>query len=454
MDILLSLMEGGECGQSLAPEWLSFSRELPSSSQDKSTTKHNNDRDRPGRRSFGKQHSYHHLTHISPSSSHSYALQSSSSNWRLSDPNPRILNRSKSSPVFDSKENADVSKSPDRSNLSSVVAERHLGSVYSRPKPKIKGKPPLMSSRSQPNLFTVDKAPWQQPKLRSPPPSRPSLLSNSTLASASPPSSPISSLVPTNMAAAVSSPVHLSPSTPAVIPDDLDLEMEKLRILVPSPSVASAPKPPTRLVSNRKGSHPKPPGRPEKPATPPPNIHFRKATSEPSLLNNPNGIPNGDDVARKIRAIKAEKAKVALKETLEEQEAVVAKRNNFLMDVFKREKQIQDSSGEDVDNNTNVPDDAENFSARSAIPVASSTILEYNGETNSVLPEGVPLAHKRDLLAQNQQPSQLPTVEDEERFLRLLGWVPEEEDHVPELEEDEIAEVRLKINGQQQVLCK
>jgi len=36
-------------------------------------------------------------------------------------------------------------------------------------------------------------------------------------------------------------------------------------------------------------------------------------------------------------------------------------------------------------------------------------------------------------------------TEDEERFLRDLGWVPEEEVHVPELTEQEILEVRAKI---------
>jgi hypothetical protein len=214
--------------------------------------------------------------------------------------------------------------------------------------------------------------------------------------------------------------------------------MEKLRVLVPSPLVASAaaPKPPTRLVSSRKGSHPKPPGRPEKPATPP-NIHFRKATSEPALLN-PNGV--GEDVARKIRLLKAEKTKVALKENIEEQDVVVAKRNNFLMDVFKREKQIQ-YSGEDVRD----PLDAD-------YSPLLSTVVDTSIASNSPLLEGVTLA--RNDLVQNSQHAQLATVEDEERFLRLLGWVPDEEDHVPELEEDEIAEVRLKINSQHQVLCK
>lgn len=430
-------MDSVECGQSLAPEWLLFNRELPLSSQDKAPTKQHIERDRPGRR-FGKQHSYHHLTHISPSSLHSHTLQSSSHNWRSSDPNPRILNRSKSSPGFDSKDNVDPPKSPDRSSNVPVPTERHIGPLHPRQKSKIKGKPPLMSSRSQPNLFTLEKGPWQQPKFRSPPPSRaPSLLSTSTLISSPSPPPVLPSVAPLNTT--IPPPVHSTTPVTAT-PDDLDLEMEKLKILVPSPSVASAPKPPTRLVSNRKGSHPKPPGRPEKPATPPPNIHFRKATSEPSLLNN-----GAEDVARKIRAIKVEKAKVALKETLEEQEVVVAKRNNFLMDVFKREKQIQDC-GEDV-LSIDVPDEAENFSP-----------LSLNSSDGNTHHEALYPLHEEDLtqedpndLAQSEPAS---LAEDEERFLRLLGWVPEEEDHVPELEEEEIAEVRLKLNSQQQVLCK
>jgi hypothetical protein len=36
-------------------------------------------------------------------------------------------------------------------------------------------------------------------------------------------------------------------------------------------------------------------------------------------------------------------------------------------------------------------------------------------------------------------------MEDEERFLRALGWVPDEEDPVPVLAEEEIADVRVKI---------
>lgn len=413
----MELMDA-ECGQSLAPEWLSFNKEPPSS-KDKSPTKQTNDRDRNNRR-FGKQHSYHHLTHLSPSSSHSFSLSPSSySNWRHADINPRVLNRSKSSPVFDSKENTESPKSPDRSNN-----ERHFQGMLIRQKTKLKGKPPLLSSRSQPNLLTGDKATWQQPKIRSPPPSR----TTSFLGNVAPVplvSSPLSpSLVPTSI-------------TPV---EDLDLEMEKFRSLVPSPSVASAatPKPPTRLVStNRKTPHPKPNGRPEKPATPPPSaLQLRKATSEPSLLNNPN--------AEELRKLKREKSKVALKETLEEADVAVAKRNTFFMDVFKREKQIQESSGEDVDSGASIPlNDAEGRASPS-IPLEV-----HNNDIPSSLPEDVLLA-RSEISRKPSPPAQLPAVEDEERFLRLLGWRPEEEDHVPELEEAEIAEVRLKINNHQQ----
>lgn len=142
-----------------------------------------------------------------------------------------------------------------------------------------------------------------------------------------------------------------------------------------------------------------------------------------------------------------EKAKVALRETLEEQEVVVAKRHNFLMDVFKREKQIQDCSGEDV-NSIDAPDEAENFSPLS-LSSDANTNHELNGEAHYSLHED--LVQDHNTLAQSQ-PATL--AEDEERFLRLLGWVPEEEDHVPELEEEEIAEVRHKLNSHQQVLCK
>jgi len=41
----------------------------------------------------------------------------------------------------------------------------------------------------------------------------------------------------------------------------------------------------------------------------------------------------------------------------------------------------------------------------------------------------------------------LLSLEDEERFLRNLGWVPEEEAHVPELTEEEIREEALKLKA-------
>lgn len=47
------------------------------------------------------------------------------------------------------------------------------------------------------------------------------------------------------------------------------------------------------------------------------------------------------------------------------------------------------------------------------------------------------------------QASKRLSVEAEENFLRTLGWVPEEEDHVPELTEEEIQEVKRFIENKQ-----
>ena len=48
------------------------------------------------------------------------------------------------------------------------------------------------------------------------------------------------------------------------------------------------------------------------------------------------------------------------------------------------------------------------------------------------------------------EPNETPFVkinpEDEERVLRLMGWRPEEEDHIPELTEEEIREIKSKMN--------
>lgn len=38
--------------------------------------------------------------------------------------------------------------------------------------------------------------------------------------------------------------------------------------------------------------------------------------------------------------------------------------------------------------------------------------------------------------------------EAEERFLRNLGWVPDEEDHVPELTQEEISQMQKILSAQ------
>jgi hypothetical protein len=39
------------------------------------------------------------------------------------------------------------------------------------------------------------------------------------------------------------------------------------------------------------------------------------------------------------------------------------------------------------------------------------------------------------------------TIEDEEKFLRNLGWVPEEEESIPELTHEEIVQVKGHMSG-------
>lgn len=399
---------------SLAPAWLSFNKELPASSQDKSPKPHI-DRDKPKR--FGKQNSGFHLTH----SSSSYS-SSASSNWRNSDLNPRVLNRSKSSPVFDLplKANPEVPKSPDRSS-NNAPSERHFPVRTSPLKHKLnKTKPPLLSSRSQPNLFTMDKmSGWQHQKItstRSPPSSR-----SSSFSAPAPP--PTSALAVSAVSAAVSP--SLASATPSAQTDDVDPEMEKLRSLVPAPSVTPLPKPPSRLASNRKSAHVKMPDKAKKP-TLPLAAQLKKASSESSLIHAPVVL---DDL-RRMKALKMEKVK-NLKETVEDKDKAITTRNNFFMDVIKLEKQqVQDSSEEELENAAIEGHDVDEAKSE-ADARASSEDESYPDPAES----------------ESQRLS--PNVEDEERFLRTLGWVPDEEDHVPELDDSEIEEVRLKLGSQQ-----
>jgi len=415
----------------LAPEWLSS--KLPSSSQDRGMFR-SYERDNKVRRGYGRTHSYNLLplngSSSSSSSSHSHNGNSPSDNstsWRSAEPNPRVLNRSKSSPVFeDTPLIKDVPKSPDRGS------DRNFSPRSLKPKPK--GKPPLVASRSQPNLLAPPNIMIQQ-KLRSSTYSH-----NSSLSSASPLSSfsssspsPPSIVVPSSSSPpnTISSTIVTIQTAPPIIvtsntmipstsveQEEMNKELEKLRGLVPSvPAINAKGLPRSRGLEpgtvGRKGSQSKVLISKKAPLA----VHFRKASSEPLLQQLPF-IPRGGDAQNndtevkrldpvflhKIKSIKGEKMR--MKETLEDSDKALVNRNNFFLKVIHQEKTIRDANHEttissDINNKENI------------------TVDEHMDEA-------------------------------EERFLRLLGWVPEEEDHVPCLEEDEIAEARERLAVAQQ----
>lgn len=119
----------------------------------------------------------------------------------------------------------------------------------------------------------------------------------------------------------------------------------------------------------------------------------------------------------------ARKAKVAETEKAEKaQKGHKQRRNNFFQNVIKQEGQgkLEDDSPIGHDQTLPPPEDpSSDSSTESRIHTPSPP-----PRIRSPLPED---------------------VEDEERFLRTLGWVPESEENVPELGEEEIADVRVKI---------
>lgn len=206
----------------------------------------------------------------------------------------------------------------------------------------------------------------------------------------------------------------------------MNKELEKLRGLVPSvPAINTKGLPRVRGLeagggtTARKLSQSKLLGK-----RAPQAIHFRKASSEPLLQQLPL-IPRGGDSQKdeaevkrldpvflhKIKSIKNEKMR--LKETLEDSDKALLDRNNFFLKVIHQEK--RNNHLEATSHNNHLP----------------------KLEENSSLENGIDDNDDR-------------MDEAEEKFLRELGWVPEEEHHVALLEEEEIAEARERLAVAQQ----
>jgi hypothetical protein len=112
--------------------------------------------------------------------------------------------------------------------------------------------------------------------------------------------------------------------------------------------------------------------------------------------------------------------------------------------VSETEKGLQepatDLSSEDHHHNSNSGTSLLNgFSNHHNQPTSQSSVAETNLPTN--LREVDEAEDNRTRL----DSPKLLSLEDEERFLRDLGWVPEEEAHVPELTEEEKLEVKKML---------
>eukprot|EP00026_Physarum_polycephalum_P004778 Phypoly_transcript_04802.p1 GENE.Phypoly_transcript_04802~~Phypoly_transcript_04802.p1 ORF type:complete len:388 (+),score=105.73 Phypoly_transcript_04802:258-1421(+) len=344
----------------LAPEWMSYTKDVSSSQGSRYLGK---ERER-GAPKYGRQLSHNNLSYLPPSSSYSHLPPPHSLPFAcsvssppapphapsiLGDPPSRVLNRSKSSPGFGSPKNPNgkPKKSPDRNFPS-----------YKQPKPK----PPKPSfnpsyygkSVSQPNLFNNDKtANWHQQKLQQSPsassiPSTPSPLATSHTIS-SPPLQPPSTSPP---------PTPTSPSPPpALVP-----EIDKLKQLIPTtgmppksvrvrgvvgPPLPLTKKPPPSISSVAPASPLQPSPSTSAIGAPPAALasYFRKATSEPSLMHHKaQGVPGSEPAhpvrnvaSKKARAMETEKAQIQLLK-----EAVSArqpKRSNFFQHLIKKEEQ-------------------------------------------------------------------------------------------------------------------
>eukprot|EP01113_Clastostelium_recurvatum_P015227 TRINITY_DN1842_c0_g1_i2.p1 TRINITY_DN1842_c0_g1~~TRINITY_DN1842_c0_g1_i2.p1 ORF type:complete len:444 (+),score=111.44 TRINITY_DN1842_c0_g1_i2:275-1606(+) len=422
-------------GPSLAPQWLSFGRD-------------------PGPPARGGDRRPVHPRR--ENSSHNLAFASSTLEG-----NPRVLNRSRSSPMFDGGK-SDRAKSPrspkhaspsgtppkttPRSEPASILHAHIHSQIVAQEKPPSLDdednfpsldntkttRPPLLYSRSQPNLLDEYK-PGSGKKPTSAPMS-PRQGGGSSSSSSSPVSSP-----PATMAQIVA-PVVVVAAPPAAQPLSEQVQIEKLKSLVPTlpPGLPKASRHRLDFSSLKKSGGSSSSGQPvpmKKPASPiGRQAFFRKFPSEPAMLLPVDAHTSGQKAALHVTpgpagigagagpgpaAAREDKPPAPRKgSTGEDKED----RNDFFRGLVRREK-----SGENLTSGSYVR----------TSPLAN-THVESAVEAPSPAPvdeESVPAP----------EPVAVPSAEDEERFMRGLGWVPEEEDHVPELDADEIAKGRLKL---------
>jgi len=245
---------------------------------------------------------------------------------------------------------------------------------------------------------------------------------------------------------------------------EIQLDMQKeLRVPVPVPTILSASKDMKRnrveLVVPKKSSKADIKKRFD-PAL------LRKASSEPNLPI----VPGYAESYAKLRAAQANQKLLAQAITEEKHKAATASvstRNDFIEGLRKKEEQKMKMQAGNNDS-----------SQAQATPITNggSANGSANGSpTNGDFVQNIELANGKEELGQNHQnhsrsrslgslpiegfsitKSSSPLVsseEDEERFLRNLGWVPEEEAHVPELSEEEILQFKSHVLPSKRRAC-
>jgi len=149
------------------------------------------------------------------------------------------------------------------------------------------------------------------------------------------------------------------------------------------------------------------------------NMNFRKTVSEPTLpLDDP-----------KILAVRNRFYSDPHCKGPQDRPRFTSKRDEFFEDLMRKEQEKAGINAKE-DNDEESLDDS----------VGDSNKNSHISNLQLLKPKSPIITEP------NETPFVKINPEDEERVLRLMGWRPEEEDHIPELTEEEIREIKSKMN--------
>jgi len=147
---------------------------------------------------------------------------------------------------------------------------------------------------------------------------------------------------------------------------------------------------------------------------------MRKATSEPTL-------PIREDYAEKYTKLLAMKKarEEKARQAAEEKNKQPSDRDDFFQGLIRKEEEEKRKQEPRTE-----PETPEGL-------LPTQTSAESGDLNGTQLDQGQ---------TQGRKKSSSFSLEDEEKFLRNLGWVPEEEEKIPELTQDEIVQVKNHLN--------